>query len=57
MKIEAKNELQKMFDDRVSFSKTERKLYGHDIAAVPVLIKPFMGSAIPEAVVQPHDIN
>ncbi len=41
------------FGNRVNFNKTERILYGHDIAAVPNLIKPLIGDTIPEAVVQP----
>ena len=28
-------------------------LYGHDIAAIPSLIKPLVGNAVPDAVVQP----
>ena len=32
-------DLQKLFDNRVSFRKLERKLYGHDIAAMPGLVK------------------
>ena len=47
-------ELQQMFGSRVSFRKLERKLYGHDIAAVPGLIKPLIGKTIPDAVVQPQ---
>ncbi len=46
--------LQDRFGSRVSFRKTERKLYGHDIAAMPSLIKPLVGSTVPEAVVQPE---
>ncbi|MFC2002067.1 FAD-binding and (Fe-S)-binding domain-containing protein [Chloroflexota bacterium] len=46
--------LQQRFSNRVSFNKTERKLYGHDIAAIPGLIKPFIGKTVPEAVVQPQ---
>jgi Fe-S oxidoreductase/FAD/FMN-containing dehydrogenase len=42
-----------MFGNRVSFRRLERKLYGHDIAAIPGLIKPFIGKTIPDAVVQP----
>ncbi len=42
------------FQNRVSFRKSERKLYGHDIAAMPSLIKPLVGSTVPEAVVQPE---
>ena len=54
MKTGTKNELQKLFCDRVSFNRTERKLYGHDIAAVPKLIQPFVGNTIPDVVVQPE---
>ncbi len=54
MKSGAMKELRKLFGDRITFDKTERKLYSHDIAAVPNLIKPFIGSAIPDAVVQPQ---
>jgi Fe-S oxidoreductase/FAD/FMN-containing dehydrogenase len=46
--------LEEKFGSRVCFRKTERKLYGHDIAAMPGLIKPLVGSTIPEAVVQPE---
>jgi Fe-S oxidoreductase/FAD/FMN-containing dehydrogenase len=45
--------LSKKFGNRVSFHKTERKLYGHDIAAIPGVIKLFVGDTTPEAVVQP----
>ena len=41
------------FGNRVNFRRTERKLYGHDIAAMPGLLKPLVGNTIPEAVVQP----
>lgn len=54
MKAKARQELERLFNGRSSFDKTERKLYGHDIAAVPGLIKPFIGSAVPDAVVQPE---
>jgi len=47
-------DLQNLFGNRVSFRELERKLYGHDIAAIPGLIKPFIGNTVPEAVVQPH---
>ena len=42
-----------MFGERLSFDKTERKLYGHDIAAMPSMIKPVIGDTTPDAVVQP----
>ncbi|MHB8084892.1 MAG: FAD-binding oxidoreductase, partial [Dehalococcoidia bacterium] len=45
--------LQGQFGNRVNFNKTERILYGHDIAAMPDIIKPFIGNTVPEAVVQP----
>lgn len=47
--------LQEKFGSRISFDKRERKLYGHDIAALPGLVKPLLGSTIPDAVVQPGD--
>jgi Fe-S oxidoreductase/FAD/FMN-containing dehydrogenase len=45
--------LQGQFVNRVNFNKTERILYGHDIAAMPNVIKPFIGDTVPDAVVQP----
>ncbi len=47
--------LRKTFGSRVTFDKTERKLYGHDIAALPGIAKPFLRNTIPDAVVQPED--
>jgi Fe-S oxidoreductase/FAD/FMN-containing dehydrogenase len=46
--------LREKFGSRVSFNKIERKLYGHDIAAMPSLFKPLIGNTTPEAVVQPE---
>ncbi|MBM3156295.1 MAG: FAD-binding oxidoreductase [Chloroflexi bacterium] len=46
--------LEGKFGSRVNFSMTERKLYGHDIAAMPGLLKPLVGNTVPEAVVQPE---
>ncbi len=45
--------LENNYGNRVSFRRTERKLYGHDIAAMPGLIKPLIGDTTPDAVVQP----
>jgi Fe-S oxidoreductase/FAD/FMN-containing dehydrogenase len=45
--------LEEKFGPRVTFRRTERKLYSHDIASMPGLIKPLIGSTIPGAVVQP----
>jgi Fe-S oxidoreductase/FAD/FMN-containing dehydrogenase len=46
--------LREHFGSRVTFSKTERKLYGHDIASIPSIIKSFVGNTIPDAVIQPE---
>jgi Fe-S oxidoreductase/FAD/FMN-containing dehydrogenase len=43
------------FGNRVSFNPIERKMYSHDIAAMPNLVKPLIGNTIPEAVVQPQN--
>jgi len=51
---EQQSYLEQKFGNRVTFRKTERKLYGHDIAAMPGLIKPLVGKTVPEAVVQPQ---
>ena len=45
--------LENKYGSRVSFRRMERKLYGHDIAAMPGLIKPLIGDTTPDAVVQP----
>ena len=49
-----KSYLETKFGTRVNFSRTERKLYGHDIAEIPSLVKPLIGNTIPDAVVQPQ---
>ncbi len=48
-----KRSLESLFRTRVSFDRIERTLYGHDIAEIPSLIKPLVGSTVPDAVVQP----
>ncbi len=48
------NYLEEKFGNHVSFRKMERKLYSHDIAAMPSLIKPLIGDTTPDAVVQPE---
>jgi len=45
--------LQGKFGNRANFNKTELVLYSHDIAAVPNMIKPLIGSTVPQAIVQP----
>jgi FAD/FMN-containing dehydrogenase len=54
LNAELRTELQQIFGNHISFRKLERKLYGHDIAAVPGLIKPLIGKTVPEVVVQPE---
>ena len=49
-----RDELQSIFGARFSVDRIERKLYSHDIAAVPPLAKPLLGGKIAEAVVQPE---
>ena len=43
------------FGSRVNFFRRERRLYGHDMAEMPRLIKPLLGDTTPEAVVQPKN--
>ncbi len=47
-------QLHDLFGSRVSFNPTERKLYGHDIAAIPKLVRPLVGDTTPKGVVQPE---
>jgi len=49
--------LKSKFGKRVNFNRIERKLYSHDIAAIPGLAKPFLGKIFPDAIVQPEDEN
>ncbi|GAH89565.1 unnamed protein product, partial [marine sediment metagenome] len=49
--------LENNFNGRVTFNRVERKLYGHDIATIPSLVKPLLGNTIPDAVVQPESEN
>jgi len=46
--------LTQTFESRANFHPTERKLYSHDIAAIPSLVKPLIGNTTPDAVVQPE---
>ncbi len=43
------------FGSRANVNPTERLLYGHDIAAIPSLVRPFIGKTVPDAVVQPEN--
>ncbi|MFH1312686.1 MAG: FAD-binding and (Fe-S)-binding domain-containing protein [Candidatus Eisenbacteria bacterium] len=51
LKVSQRRSLEEKFGDRVNFDRLERKLYGHDIAVMPGLFKPLVGSTIPDAVV------
>jgi len=46
--------LEEKYGNRISFRKIERKLYGHDVAAIPSLMKPLIGNTTPDAVIQPE---
>jgi FAD/FMN-containing dehydrogenase len=47
--------LEEKFKTRVTFDPVERMLYGHDISAIPALVRPLIGNTTPDAVVQPQD--
>jgi Fe-S oxidoreductase/FAD/FMN-containing dehydrogenase len=47
--------LEDRFGIRANFDPTERLLYGHDIAAIPGLVKPLITGTMPAAVVQPSN--
>ena len=53
MNVQQRAYLEK-FGNRVTFDRTERTLYGHDMAAMPSLVKPLIGDTTPDAVVQPR---
>ncbi|MBU1942790.1 MAG: FAD-binding oxidoreductase [Actinobacteria bacterium] len=46
--------LENRFESRVNFDPVERRLYGHDIGALPHLVRPLVGRTTPDAVVQPE---
>ena len=52
--VEAKRYLEGEFGARVTFDETERRMYGHDVGAIPSMIRPFTGRTVPDAVVQPQ---
>jgi Fe-S oxidoreductase/FAD/FMN-containing dehydrogenase len=54
LNIKQKNQLERI-SSNINFDKTERMFYGHDIAAIPGLVKPFIGNTTPEAVIQPEN--
>jgi len=53
LRKQQRSELRELLGDRVSFSWSERRLYGHDVGALPSLLRPLIGRCVPDAVVQP----
>jgi Fe-S oxidoreductase/FAD/FMN-containing dehydrogenase len=49
-----REQLEDIFDTRVTFDPVERRLYGHDIGVFPRLVRPVVGNTMPAAVVRPH---
>ena len=49
-------ELKERFGDRVTFEKTERLIYGHDVASLPEAVEMLIDN-VPEAVVQPRTVD
>jgi FAD/FMN-containing dehydrogenase len=47
--------LTEKFANRVNFDEMERRLYSHDVGAIPTLIKPLIGDTLPDAIVQPQN--
>src|SRR5512136_1603072 len=54
MKATQRTFLETTFGKRATFDLTERRLYGHDVAAIPSLLRPVIGDTTPDAVVQPE---
>jgi Fe-S oxidoreductase/FAD/FMN-containing dehydrogenase len=55
LNADRRDKLTALFGDRVTFEPVERRLYGHDIAAIPSLVRPLVGDTTPDAVVQPRN--
>ena len=47
--------LRERFATRVSTDLLERKIYSHDVGVMPPLVRPLIGKALADAVVQPKD--
>ncbi|HHS97965.1 MAG TPA: FAD-binding oxidoreductase [Chloroflexi bacterium] len=47
--------LRERFHNRVSTDLMERKIYSHDVGEMPPLVKPLIGKALADAVVQPKN--
>ena len=48
-----RDRLKNLLGPHVTFDRRERRLYGHDIAAMPSLVRPLVGDTTPDAVAQP----
>ena len=48
-----RDRLKNLLGAHVTFERRERRLYGHDIAAMPSLVRPLVGDTTPDAVAQP----
>jgi Fe-S oxidoreductase/FAD/FMN-containing dehydrogenase len=51
LNAEQKGSLRARFGKHVNFDRTERKLYSHDIAVIPNMVRPLIGDTLPRAVV------
>ena len=49
-----RSDLAAIFGAWVSFDEEERRIYSHDVAAIPKLIRPIVGRATADAIVQPE---
>ena len=47
-------ELEALLHDRVTTDLDERRIYSHDVGTLPRLVRPLIGAAIADAVVQPR---
>ncbi len=54
MNNDQRSYLEEKFNNRITFDPVERRLYGHDIAAIPGMVKPLIGNTTPDSVVQPQ---
>ncbi|MFW6082972.1 MAG: FAD-binding oxidoreductase, partial [Chloroflexota bacterium] len=55
LKAEQISWLKQHFGDRVTIDLMERRIYSHDVGVMPSLVKPLIGKATADAVIQPQD--
>lgn len=55
LSLPSQEQLRETFRSRVSFDEMERRIYSHDVADIPKLVKPLIGKAVADAVVQPEN--